>query len=171
MRSTVSRSWFALIAVAGLAWTGGASAQVFSADYELARRQQSAGTVSPAANLLNLGSVQFSPALQADTEYSGVGLSLAAGRNWFAQVSVGQSVQPYAGLDGMGSSDAMRIGGGYRWGDGQSLSLQLTGARGPDRLGLSVSYGWPHYYVRLSYDTGITPVPQDRFRFSAGVRF
>ena len=65
----------------------------------------------------------------------------------------------------------MRIGGGYRWSDGQSLSLHVTGGRGPERLGLSVSYDWPRYFVRLSYDSGLNPVPQDRLRFSAGVRF
>ena len=172
MRSPLlTSSWLPLFA-AGLMWAPGAGAQVFSADYGLV------GPAAPAASgasslstPFSLGSVRIGPAFQADTEYSGAGLSLAAGRNWFAQVSVGSSLQQPAGLNGVAASDALRIGGGYRFGDGQSLSLHVTGARGPDRLGLSVSYDWPRYFVRLSYDAGINPVPQDRLRFSAGVRF
>jgi hypothetical protein len=34
-----------------------------------------------------------------------------------------------------------------------------------------VSYDWPRYFVRLSYDPGLNPVMQDKLRFSAGVRF
>lgn len=172
MRSPLfTSSWLPLFA-AGLMWAPGAGAQVFSADYGLV------GPAAPAASdatslstPVSLGSVRIGPAFQADTEYSGAGLSLAAGRNWFAQVSVGSSLQQPAGLNGVAAGDALRIGGGYRFGDGQSLSLHVTGARGPDRLGLSVSYDWPRYFVRLSYDAGINPVPQDRLRFSAGVRF
>lgn len=161
-----------LLMAAGLVWAQGAGAQAFSADYGLGRPAEPAGAAASSLLApLSLGSVRIGPALQADTEYSGAGLSLAAGRNWFAQVSVGRSLQQPAGPNGVEAHDAMRIGGGYRFGDGQSLSLHVTGARGPDRLGLSVSYDWPRYFVRLSYDTGIAPVPQDRLRFSAGMRF
>ena len=66
---------------------------------------------------------------------------------------------------------ALRIGGGYRWSDGQSLALHVTGGRGPDRLGLSVSYDWPRYFVRLSYDPRLNLVPAETLRFSAGIRF
>lgn len=172
MRSPLSPSlWPPLIATA-LLWAPGAGAQVFSADYELARSAEpAASAASSLPTPFGPDSVRIGPAFQADTEYSGAGLSLAAGRNWFAQVSVGRSLQQPAGLNGVAANDAMRIGGGYRFGDGQSLSLHVTGARGPDRLGLSVAYDWPRYFVRLSYDTGINPVPQDRLRFSAGVRF
>jgi hypothetical protein len=74
-------------------------------------------------------------------------------------------------LSGAGTGEALRIGGGYRWSDGQSLSLHVTSGRGRERLGLSVSYDWPRYFVRLSYDPGLNPVMQDKLRFSAGVRF
>lgn len=171
MCRTLSRSWLPFIAAAGLVCAQGAGAQVLSVDYGLSTRAEGAVTATQPSPLLSLGSMHLGAALHSDAGYSGVGLSLAAGRNWFAQVSVGQSVRPHAGLDAMGPSEAMRLGGGYRWGDGQSLSLQVTGARGPDRLGLSLSYDWPRYFVRFSYDTGIQPLPQDRLRFSAGVQF
>jgi hypothetical protein len=65
------------------------------------------------------------------------------------------------------------VGGGYRWANGQSLSLQLSRGRGAgQRLGLAVNYDWPHYFVRFAYDqSGLTLTPQDSLRFSAGVRF
>jgi hypothetical protein len=66
---------------------------------------------------------------------------------------------------------ALRLPGGYRWSDGQALSLQLAGAGRGSRLGLAVRYEWPRYFVRLSYETGINPTPQDNLRFSAGIRF
>jgi hypothetical protein len=72
---------------------------------------------------------------------------------------------------GIAARDALLLAGGYQWGDGQSLSLQLTGGRRGNRLGLALSYDWPRYFVRLSYDTWINPVPQDNLRFSAGMRF
>lgn len=144
MGSFASLSRYVPIAAAAvLAWPQAASAQGLAADY----------------------------VLQADGRYSGAGLSVEAGRNWFAQVSIGRSLMAEPGLQRAESYDAMRIGGGYRWANGQSLSLQVTGARGPERLGLSLSYDWPRYFVRLSYDSGLDPLPQDRLRFSAGVRF
>lgn len=153
-----SISWLPLLAAGALVWPSLASAQV---DYELA------GRVSP------FGGAGFliQPYIQAETRHTGVGLSIEAGRNWFAQVGVGRSLQYPTGLMDRGSSgDVVNLAGGYRWSGGQSLSLQLHRARG-DRLGLAVSYGWPRYFVRLSYDSGLSPVPQDSLRFSAGVRF
>lgn len=165
--------WLPLLAATALAWPQAARAQAFSADYDLSRA--AAPAADPAADRsasFGLGNLHLGAALQADAEFSGAGLSLSAGRNWFAQVSVGRSLQQQSnGLPGSMSNEALRIGGGYRWSDGQSLSLHVTGGRAPERLGLSVSYDWPRYFVRLSYDPGLTPVPQDRLRFSAGVRF
>jgi len=99
-----------------------------------------------------------------------VGLSLQAGRNWFGQLGFAQAHA--STLSPAGTSDSVNVSGGYRWGDGQSLSLQLSRGRGPgQRLGLAVNYDWPHYFVRFSYDQGFNLVPQDSLRFSAGVRF
>lgn len=165
-------SMLPLLAASAMAWPQAARAQAFSADYDISRPV--APAADPAAGgraVFGLGNVHIGAALQADAEFSGAGLSLAAGRNWFAQVSVGRSLQQVNGLTGSTPNDALRIGGGYRWSDGQTLSLHVTGNRGPERLGLSVSYDWPRYFVRLSYDPGLNPLPQDRLRFSAGVRF
>ncbi|HSI52978.1 MAG: hypothetical protein ACAH21_03200 [Ramlibacter sp.] len=133
-----------------------AAALDFSADYGLT-------TPVPAMTL--------SPAVVVDARYSGAGLSVAAGRNWFAQVSVGRSLQPSMTLTSVNGNDAMSVEGGYRWSDGQALSLQVTSGRGVDRLGLSVRYDWPRYFVRLSYDSKLDLVPQDSVRFQAGMRF
>jgi len=172
MRSRLtSLAWLPLVAVAAFALPGRAGAQGFSVDYGISRPAPAAEPVQYGGGIFNLGSVRIGPALQADAQFSGAGLSLAAGQNWFAQVSVGRSLQHLPGMSDAVSTDALRIGGGYRWGDGQSLSLQVTGGRGPQRLGLAASYDWPRYFVRLSYDTGLNPAPQDRVRFSAGVRF
>lgn len=169
---SVVPAWLPLVAAAVMAWPQFAQAQAFSADYDLSRAAApAADPASGPSPAFGLGGVHLGTALQADAEFSGAGLSLAAGRNWFAQVAVGRSLQQANGLPGAVSGDALRIGGGYRWSDGQSLSLQVTGGRGPERLGLSVSYDWPRYFVRLSYDAGLNPVPQDRVRFSAGMRF
>ncbi len=161
-----------LLAAAAFLGPAVAAAQGFAADYGLragaAEGLPSAGFRDAA---LNLGGMRLTPMLQTDARFSGAGLSLAAGANWFAQVSVGRSVQYDSGLAEAVPAEALRIAGGYRWADGQALSLQVTGGRGPERLGLSVSYDWPRYFVRLSYDTGLNPLPQDKVRFSAGIRF
>ncbi|HUR90298.1 MAG TPA: hypothetical protein VMZ74_14510 [Ramlibacter sp.] len=99
------------------------------------------------------------------------GLSLQRGRNWFGQVGLAQG--PVSPLNHAGTNDILNIGGGYRWSDGQSLSLQVSRGRGPgQRLGLAFNYDWPHYFVRFSYDPqGLSLSPQDSLRLSAGVRF
>ena len=154
--------WLPPLAAAALAWPLAGHAQAFSADYGLSR---------PTVTLFNLGPVRIAPTLQAGARFSDAGMSFDAGRNWFAQVGLGRSVQPGLSPSGAASSGTLSIAGGYRWSDGQSLSLQLTGGRATERLGLSVSYDWPRYFVRLTYDTGLKPVPEDNLRFSAGMRF
>lgn len=134
-------------------------AQGFTADYDIAR-------FSPAESTL----VRLAPAHSLGGISSGAGLSVQAGRNWFGQVQLAQ--QPAGALLPLAMHDSVNVAGGYRWGNGQSLSLQLSRARGPgERLGLAMNYDWPRYFVRLSYDPGWRPVPQDSLRFSAGVRF
>jgi hypothetical protein len=154
-------------------WPQAAAAQAFSADYGLSRpaAQDAAPDSVLRGGVLHLGAVRVGTVAQTDAQFSGAGLSLAAGANWFAQVSVGRSLQYDPGLSAAVPADALRVAGGYRWANGQSLSLQVTSGRSADRLGLSVGYDWPRYFVRLSYDTGLKPLPQDKLRFSAGMRF
>ena len=161
-----------ILAASALLGPAVASAQGFAADYGL---RAGAAQVTRAAAYpgggMDVGGMRVAPLVQTDAQFSGAGLSLAAGANWFAQVSVGRSVQYDSGLVEAAPAEALRIAGGYRWANGQALSLQVTGGRGPESLGLSVSYDWPRYFVRLSYDTGLNPLPQDKVRFSAGMRF
>lgn len=157
-----------LLAVGALS-ASQANAQAFTADYGLSPTRPSG---------LELGPVRISPVLQSDARFSGAGLSLDAGRDWFARIGVGRELQETPALSiGPASAQVLSIGGGYRFSGGRSLSLQLNRGGPADRLGLAVSYDWPRYFVRMSYDTALSPslspslLPQDRLRFSAGVRF
>ncbi|HSV35459.1 MAG TPA: hypothetical protein VLI46_07875 [Ramlibacter sp.] len=147
MRSAFTLSaWLPLLAAGAFACPLQASAQAFAADYGLAPSRG---------------------------EAPGVGLSVQAGRNWFARVGAESGMSPHPhglGIPSAASFPVVNIGGGYRWGDGRSLSLQLNRGTG-QRLGLSLSYDWPRYYMRLSYDSSFAPAPQDSLRLSAGVRF
>jgi hypothetical protein len=161
--------WSPLVAGWVLAWPNAATAQTFSADYALARSGIETSPGPHHLGLISFGRVRVGPTLHSDGDFAGGGLSVAAGQNWFGEVAIGRSLESsHVSVTGPG---AVRIGGGYRWSDGQSLSLQLTGPRNGNRLGLSVNYDWPRYFVRLSYDTGLNPLPQDNLRFSAGMRF
>ena len=154
-------------------WPQAAGAQAFSADYGL--RRAGAGLVgldAPARKVLfSVGPFHVAPAVRAGMHHPTVGLSLQAGRHWFAQVGLGRGAQPGLWMPGADSPAVLNIDAGYRWSDGQSLSFQFTGGRGTDRLGLAVSYDWPRYFVGLSYDARLHPVPQDKLRVSAGLRF
>jgi hypothetical protein len=160
-----------LLAAFAMAWPLAASAEGFTADYSLERLTDVNSEGSATSGGLNLGKLHIAPSLHSDAQYTGAGLSFEAGRNWFANVGVGRSLQPASNLPGRNSSDMVSISGGYRWANGQALSLQLTGGRSGDRLGLAVSYDWPRYFVRLSYDTKLNLTPVDTLRFSAGVKF
>jgi hypothetical protein len=132
-------------------------AQGFTADYDIAR--------------LAGPELQFrvAPAFALGGEALGAGLTLQSSRNWFGQVGLSQAP---GNLINHSTSDMVNLGGGYRFSAGQSLSLQVSRARGPlPRLGLSVGYDWPRYFLRFSYDQGLNLTPQDSLRFSAGVRF
>jgi hypothetical protein len=113
---------------------------------------------TPADPVLRVGPLRLAGARSSD----GSGLSLEAGRSWFARVGVGRSLD----------TDVVSVGGGYRSGTGDALSMYVTRQLGQERLGLAVRYDWQRSYLRLSYDTpdrgfGLP----DRVRFSAGVRF
>lgn len=164
MRPIVTSAlWLSCLAAGALAWPQAAQSQTFSVDYGLAPR--SAGGV-------DLGPVRINPVLQSEPRYSGAGLSVDAGRDWFARVGVGRQQHLTAGPpSGAASAQMLSITGGYRFNNGQTLSLQLNRGPAAERLGLSINYEWPRYFVRLSYDTMLSPLPQDSLRFSAGVRF
>jgi hypothetical protein len=113
-----------------------------------------------------VGPVRVAPAFSLGAD--GAGLSLEAGRNWFGRMLVGRSLD----------SDQVSVGGGYRWGDGQAVSMQLSWGRNherlalsQERLGLSVRYDLPRYFLRVGYDPRAGGSTQDMLRFSAGVRF
>ena len=66
----------------------------------------------------------------------------------------------------------MSLGGGFRFMDGDALSMSVTRQLGQERLGLAVRYDWRQAYLRLSYDQPLrSQGAAERLRFSAGVRF
>ncbi len=121
---------------------------------------------SPAA-MFSLGQLRIGSAVPG-----GTGLAFEAGQSWYARLGMGRTIAQPAALGLRGESvDLFAVGGGYRWTNGQSLSLQLLRGNRQQRLGLAVSYDWPSYFLRLDYDAGASVMPQDSLRFSAGVRF
>jgi hypothetical protein len=93
---------------------------------------------------------------------NGSGLSLEAGHKWFARAGLGRSLD----------TEAVSLGGGYRFRGGDAVSMHVTRQFGQERLGLAVRYDWDRSYLRLSYESPVRSqgVP-DRLRFSAGMRF
>jgi hypothetical protein len=93
---------------------------------------------------------------------SGAGLSLQAGQEWFARAAVGSTLK----------GDLASIGGGYRFRDGDALSMHVTRQLGQEGLGLAVRYDRAAAYLRLSYESRLGQVGQaEMLRFSAGMRF
>ena len=145
-----------------------AQAEGFSANYELTRPVPAVSDADllPQGRAFALGPVRMAPAFA--TGATGAGLSLEAGRHWFGRMTVGRSLD----------TDLVAVGGGYRWRDGEAVSMQLSWGRSQerlglaqDRLGLALRYDWPRYYLRLGYDPRVGGSTQDTLRFSAGVRF
>src|SRR5262245_1355320 len=91
--------------------------------------------LSPRDSLVALGPMRLATA----TSTTGSGLSLQAGQQWFARAGVGRSLD----------SDVMSLGGGYRFTDGQALSMHVTRQLGQDRLGLAVRYDSSRTFLRL----------------------
>lgn len=92
----------------------------------------------------------------------GSGLSLEAGEKWFARAGIGRSLD-----NGM-----MTVGGGYRFGGGDALSMQVMRLVGQERLGLALRYDWQRSYLRLSYEQPMRTMPGSAdLRFQAGMRF
>ncbi|MCC2635130.1 MAG: hypothetical protein K0S48_3016 [Ramlibacter sp.] len=134
-------------------------AQSLSTNYDLTVPSLlSAPEFTPEQPVFELGPVRLAGARSSD----GSGLSLEAGRSWFARVGVGRSLD----------SEVVSVGGGYRFRAGDALSMHVTRQLGQERLGLAVRYDWQRSYMRLSYDTPDRAFGlPDRLRFSAGVRF
>lgn len=136
-----------------------AQAQALSANYTLtAPSLLEEPDVQPRLSRAGWGPLRLAPA----QTFAGTGLSLEAGERWFARATVGRSLD----------AEVYSMGGGYRFGDGESVSVHLTRVAGLERLGLAVRYDWRRSYLRLSYEP---PLPSqglpDRLRLSAGVRF
>ena len=156
-----SRTAASLLLMAAAVMPCVSQAQTFSANYELTRPVQAAGAdadLLPRGGSLAFGAVRVAPAFGGTAP--GAGLSLEAGQEWFGRLTVGRSLE----------SDQVILGGGYRWRNGQSVSMQFTHSRG-ERLGLAVRYDWPRYYVRLGFDPRPGDGSLDMLRFSAGMRF
>ncbi|MEJ5989211.1 hypothetical protein WG902_04375 [Ramlibacter sp. PS3R-8] len=142
-----------------LAAAAAVHAQPVSANYDLTVPSLlSAPEFTPEHPLFELGPVRLAGARSSD----GNGLSLEAGRSWFARVGVGRSLD----------SEVLSLGGGFRFRAGDALSMHVTRQLGQERLGLAVRYDWTRSYLRVSYDTPDRTIGlPDRLRFSAGVRF
>lgn len=113
----------------------------------------------PRGAILSTGIVRIAPALGYGG--GGAGLSLEAGQQWFGRLTLGRSVE----------SEGLSLGGGYRWRDGETLSMQVTRGLANERLGLAVRYDWPRYYLRVGYELRPRTGTADMLRFSAGIRF
>lgn len=99
--------------------------------------------------------------LAASGTSSGNGLSLEAGEKWFARAGLGRSLE----------SGTLSFGGGYRFGGGDALSMQVSRQAGQDGLGLALRYDWQRSYLRLAYEPSFRVPGTADLRFSAGVRF
>jgi hypothetical protein len=99
--------------------------------------------------------------LAASGTSSGNGLSLEAGEKWFARAGLGRSLE----------SGTLSLGGGYRFGGGDALSMQVSRQTGHDGLGLALRYDWQRSYLRLAYEPPFRLTGTPDLRFSAGVRF
>ena len=158
---TVLRSATAgFLAVALLCAVGGlAGAQSLSPDYALTSPSWlSEPEFTPRTPLAAWGPVRIAAADSA----TGGGLSLEAGEKWFARAGIGRSLD----------NDVLSVGGGYRFGSGDAVSMHVSRQLGQERLGLAMRYDWHRSYLRLSYEQPLhMPGAADRLRFSAGMRF
>ena len=156
-----------------------------------------------------LGPVRFIPSLQiASGGFIGGSAALETGDSWFAGVGVGRTnLRNYVNLN-FDPNDALMLSGGYRWGEHESVALQVVrdNRLNPDqqhvhfvyrtpvatdqrltldllakqglvagvpirRMGLSVGYDWPRYFVRVAWDPLVNFTTQDMLRLSVGTRF
>jgi len=114
--------------------------------------------LTPAAPLASWRGMRLATA----SSFTGNGLSLEAGEKWFARAGIGRSLD----------FDIMSLGGGYRFADGNALSMHVTRQLGQERLGLALRYDLRSSFLRLSYEQPVrNPGAHESLRFSAGVRF
>jgi hypothetical protein len=155
-----------------MAFTGTVQAQQGSgALYKLTRAGAAVGGAAESGWRQSLSQLRVAPSSPLRSGESGTGLSVEAGTSWFARLGVGHSgaaLQP--GLPAS-SAPSVSLGGGYRFNGNQSLSLELVRDSRQQRLGLTVRYDWPRYFVRLAYEPPFSPSPTEGLRLSAGVRF
>ena len=78
-------------------------------------------------NSFKFGPVRFMPSLQiASGGFLGGSAALEAGETWFAGVGLGRTnLRNYVNLN-FDPNDAWMLSGGYRWGDNDSLALQVV---------------------------------------------
>lgn len=159
MRHVARLSRHLLLATGLAATAASVSAQRISPDYALtAPSLLLEPELAGRAPLAAVGPIQFG----AMTSATGSGLSLQAGHQWFARVGVGQSLD----------NEALSLGGGYRFADGQALSMHVTRQLGQERLGLAVRYDFSRAWLRVGYEAPTRGLAgPDLLRFSAGVRF
>jgi len=156
-----------------------------------------------------LGPVRLMPSLQvASGGFWGGSAAVETGDSWFVGLGLGRTNLREYNSPNFDSNDAWTLSGGYRWGDDDSLSLQVVrdNRQHPDqqhvhltyrtplsgdqrltvdvlsktglvegaqiqRLGFSLGYDWPRYFVRLAYDPLVNFSTQDMWRLSVGTRF
>jgi hypothetical protein len=156
-RRSAARSLLAGVLLAACAAAAGA--QALSADYTLTAP---AWVSEPEFSQSQPLAAWRGMRLNSGSSPTGNGLSLEAGEKWFARAGIGRSLD----------SEMLSFGAGYRFGDGNALSMHVTRQLGQERLGLAMRYDWQRSYLRFGYDQPLrTPGSVDRLRFSAGVRF
>lgn len=139
-------------------------AQLVAPDYTLTApvRLQPAGPWSDPELSVRQPVAAWGPVrLAASGTSSGNGLSLEAGEKWFARAGLGRSLE----------NGTLSVGGGYRFGGGDALSMQVTRQVGHEGLGLALRYDWQRSYLRLAYEPTFRVPGSTDLRFSAGVRF
>lgn len=159
MHSVLTRPLRSLVFLAAVASCALGQAQGLSANYALT---VPAWVAEPEPGSVGAPLPWVPLRLHAAGGSDGHGLSLEAGHRWFARAGIGRSLD----------TDAVSVGGGYRFADGGALSMHVTRPLGQERLGLAVRYDLQRSYLRFGYESPVRSLGlPDRLRFSAGVRF
>lgn len=143
-----------------------------------------APTLTPPPGVMDLsvrvGDLRFVPSLQVSPSgFWGPVATVESSSGWYASAGLAQSPRTPSSISPVyGLSRASTVTAGFRWSPDASLSFAVTRATGlaaggasVQRLGLSVRYDWPTYYVRIGLDPSLETLPRDRLRLSAGFSF